>query len=276
MDLRRGWIELEKLIDTHAHLDFPEFGPDLGFFLDRAIEKGVGEIVTIGIDLASSRKAAELAETHSQIYAAVGIHPHDSFDLDDGILNELRALTLRPRVVACGEMGLDYYRNYRPGDIQRRCFEQQLELACEVRLPAVFHVRDAHDAFFRIVERFAHRLEGGILHCFSGDWEVAQRCLDMGFYLSVPGTVTYPKSNVQQEVVRRAPFDRLLVETDAPYLAPVPFRGKTNEPSYVVYTAAKVAELRGCSLHEAAAQTTRNAREAFRLDGPKASAKAAG
>lgn len=267
---------MEKLIDTHAHLDFPEFDPDLGCFLDRALDKGVEEIITIGIDLAGSRKAVELAEAHYQIYAAVGIHPHDSFDLDDGTLNELRALTLRQRVVAFGEIGLDYYRNYKPEEIQRRCFEQQMELVCEVRIPVVFHVRDAYDDFFRIVGRFAHRLEGGILHCFSGDWAVAQRCLDMGFYLSIPGTVTYPKSGVQQEVVCRAPFDRLLVETDAPYLAPVPFRGKTNEPSYVYYTAAKIAELRGCSFHEVAVQTTRNAREAFRLDGPTASAKASG
>jgi TatD DNase family protein len=267
---------LEKLIDTHAHLDFPEFGPDLGLFLHRAMEKGVEEVITIGIDLAGSRKAVELAEAHYQIYAAVGIHPHDSFDMDDGILNELRALTRRPRVVAFGEMGLDYYRNYKPAEIQRRCFEQQLELACEVRLPVVFHIRDAYDDFFRIVERFVRRLEGGILHCFSGDWAVARRCLDMGFYLSIPGTVTYPKSGVQQEVVRRAPFERLLVETDAPYLTPVPFRGKTNEPSYVYYTAAKIAELRCCSFHEAAVQTSLNAREAFRLDGPKASASAAG
>lgn len=257
---------MEPLIDTHAHLDFPEFSADLERFLDRAAEKGVAEIITIGIDEASSRKAVELAETHPQIHATTGVHPHDSFDLDDAVLNALRALARRPRVVAYGEIGLDYFRNYKPREIQIRCFEQQLELASEIRLPVVFHVRDAYDDFFRIVGPLAHRLAGGILHCFSGDWEIARRCIEMGFYLSIPGTVTYPKSLVQQDVVRRAPFDRLLVETDAPYLTPVPFRGKPNEPSYVVHTAAKVAELRGCSFEETARQTTLNARKAFGLD----------
>lgn len=267
---------MEKLIDTHAHLDFPEFGPDLNVFLGRAAERGVDTIVTVGIDVAGSRTAVELAESHAEIFATVGIHPHDSFELDDGVLGELRALALRERVVACGETGLDYYRNYQPEEIQKRCFVQQLELACEVRLPVVFHVRNAHEDFFRIVERFAHRMAGGILHCFSGDWEVAQRCLDMGFFLSIPGTVTFPKSHIQQDVVRRAPFDRLLVETDAPYLTPVPFRGKTNEPAYVYYTAAKVAELRGCTFEEAALQTTLNARRAFGLDRPRASDRVTG
>ena len=267
---------MEKLIDTHAHLDFPEFTPDFDRYLDRAAENGIVEIVTIGIDEASSRKAVELAEAYPQIHATVGVHPHDSSDLDIDALDALRALARHRRVVAYGEIGLDYFRNYRPREIQLRCFEQQLELASELRLPVVFHVRDAHEDFFRIVERMAHRLAGGILHCFSGDWEVARRCLDMGFYLSIPGTITYPKSQVQQDVVRRAPFDRLLVETDSPYLTPVPFRGKPNEPSYVVHTAAKVAELRGCSFEATAGQTTLNARKVFGLNGCEASAGAGG
>jgi TatD DNase family protein len=258
--------KLEKLIDTHAHLDFPEFGPDIDVLIDRAAEKGVAEIITIGVDLPSSQKAVELAGAHPQIFAAVGVHPHDAFDMDDESMESLCVLARERRVVGYGEIGLDYYRGYKPVDIQKRCFERQLELVCELRMPAVFHVREAHDDFFRIVEKFSHRLSGGILHCFSGDWKVAERCLDMGFYLSVPGTVTYSNASVQQDVVRRAPFERLLVETDCPYLAPVPFRGKTNEPAYVHYTAEKVAELRGCSLDEVARQTTQNAHRVFSLN----------
>lgn len=265
---------METLIDTHAHLDFPEFSQDLDSYLGRAAEKGVREIITIGIDLPSSRKAVELAQSRSNIYATVGIHPHDAMIMEDASLEDLRSLARMDRVVAIGEIGLDYYRNYRPSEIQTRCLEQQLEAACELGLPVVFHIREAHQAFFGIVERMASRLSGGVLHCFSGDWEVARRCLDMGFYLSIPGTVTYNKADVQQDVVRRAPMDRLLVETDAPYLAPVPFRGKRNEPSYVYFTAMKIAELRGLSLDEVAERTTANARRAFGLNNGSAKSPA--
>jgi len=155
-----------------------------------------------------------------------------------------------------------------PRAIQRQCLRQQLEVACKTGLPVVFHVREAHADFLNIIADYATILNGGVLHCFSGDWGVAKRCLDMGFYLSIPGTVTFPKAEIQQEVVRQAPWDRLLIETDAPYLAPVPYRGKVNEPAFVRYTAAKVAELRGCSLEEVAEQTTSNAHKVFRIDNP--------
>lgn len=254
-----------SLIDTHAHLDFPELYDELPLVLKRARAAGVGTIITIGIDIPSSRQAVAIAQAHDHIYATVGIHPHDAFDLDDESLDVLRDLVSRDCVVAVGETGLDYYRNRQPRPLQQQCLRSQLELAGEVKRPVVFHVREAFEDFFEIVTPFHRLLEPSVFHCFSGDWEVARRALDMGFYLSIPGTVTFPKAEVLQDVVRRAPMERLLLETDAPFLAPVPYRGKVNEPAYVVHTAAQVAELRGISLEEVAYHTTRNARTAFRL-----------
>ena len=252
-----------SLIDTHAHLDFPELSTDLRHVLQRAREAGVRTIITIGIDIQSSRRAVAIAQAHDRIHAVVGIHPHDAFILDDESLDVLRTLLRRDRVVAVGEAGLDYYRNRQPRPIQQQCLRRQIELACEVKRPMVFHVREAFDDFFEIVTPLRSLLEPSVLHCFSGSWEVAARALDMGFYLSIPGTVTFSKAETLQEVVRRAPMERLLLETDAPYLAPVPYRGKVNEPAYVAHTAAKVAGLRGISLEEVARHTSMNALRVF-------------
>jgi TatD DNase family protein len=251
------------LVDTHAHLDFPELSRDLDSVLDRASRAGVLEIVTIGIDVGSSEKAVRLAAQYPRIYATVGIHPHGAHRLDPATLDTLRSLAAHDKVVAVGEIGLDYFRDRQPRSVQQECLRQQVELACELGLTAVFHVRDAHEDFLGIIKEFTGNLKRGVLHCFSGDWAVAEAALDMGFYLSIPGTVTYPKSEAQQEVVRKCPMDRLLIETDAPFLAPVPFRGKDNEPAYVLYTAQKIAQLRQCSLDEVALNTTRNAHDAF-------------
>jgi TatD DNase family protein len=256
------------LIDTHAHLDFPEFAENIAAVLDRAREAGVFEVVTIGISLASSEKAIDLANRYREVYATVGIHPHDAAALTEEQVSLLERLAQERRVVAIGEVGLDYYRDRRPRTIQRHCLRQQLEVACKTQLPVVFHIREAHADFFAIVTDYAAALNGVVLHCFSGDWGVAKRCLDMGFYLSIPGTVTFPKAEKQQEVVKKAPLERLLLETDAPYLAPVPYRGKVNEPALMRYTAEKVAEIRRCSLEEVAHQTTANARRVFRIQGP--------
>lgn len=253
------------LIDTHAHLDFPEFAHDLPSVLTRAADRGVEEIVSIGIDLPSSEKAVALAVEHPRIHATVGVHPHGACELSAETLARMETLARHDRVVALGEMGLDYYRDRQPRAVQRRCFEQQLELACALGLPAVFHIREAFQDFFKVVEGFHSRLAAGILHCFSGDWTTAEKCLGMGFYLSIPGTVTFPRAEIQQEVVRRTPLDRILVETDAPYLAPVPYRGKVNEPAFVFYTAQKIAELKGSTLDEVGRRTTLNARTVFRL-----------
>jgi TatD DNase family protein len=254
------------LIDTHAHLDFPELAGDLSSVLTRAANAGVRTIVTIGIDLASSRRAIELAQAADSVFSAVGIHPHGAHRLASGELDTLRSLASEQRVVAIGEIGLDYYRDRQPRSIQRECLHQQLELACELRKPAIFHIREAYEDFLEIVSGYGNTLKAGVLHCFSGNWDIAARCLDLGFYLSIPGTVTFPKAEVLHEVVRRASPGGLLLETDAPFLAPVPYRGKANEPSYVLFTAMKVAELRQCTLEEIAAQTTSNALEALGLD----------
>ncbi len=251
------------LVDTHAHLDFPELSGDLDGVFQRCHAAGVRLIVTIGIDEKTSRAAVELSRRYPQVYATVGLHPHGARRLSNRDLEHFERLAAEPKVVALGEMGLDYYRDRQPRPLQRLCLEQQLELAVRCRKPAVFHIREAHEDFLKIVTPYVERLQPSVLHCFSGDWNMAVRCLDLGFYLSIPGTVTYKNAWEQQRVVRMAPLDRLLVETDAPYLTPVPFRGKPNEPSYVRYTAEKIAELRGCLFEEVARATTRNAHRVF-------------
>ena len=254
-----------ELTDTHAHLDFPEFSEGLPLFLDRARQAGVSRIITIGISIETSREAAALAVQNGSIYAAAGIHPHEALHLDPGTVESLGGIARQERVVAVGEIGLDYYRDRQPRDIQKECMRQQIEVACRLGKPAVFHIREAYEDFLRIIPDYSGRLSGAVMHCFSGDWEVAKRCLDLGFYLSVPGTVTFSKAETIQDVVRRAPADRLLLETDAPFLAPIPYRGKTNEPAFVFYTARKVAELRRERLEAVAATTTANALAIFRI-----------
>jgi TatD DNase family protein len=254
------------LIDTHAHLDFPELAHDLPGVFSRAAERGIHEIITIGIDIPSSRKAAELAQSYPHVYATVGIHPHGARILGADTLNTLHDLAGSKKVVAVGEIGLDYYRDRQPRALQRECLLQQIDIARKANLPVVFHIRDAFEDFFDSIADQAREVAGLVFHCFSGDWDVARKCLDLGGYLSIPGTVTFHKAESQQEVVRRAPMERLLLETDAPFLAPVPYRGKPNEPSFMRYTAAKVAELRGLTLDEVAECTTRNARQVFRLE----------
>ncbi|ROR01762.1 TatD family hydrolase [Desulfosoma caldarium] len=253
-----GW-----LIDTHAHLDFPELSTDLDGVFARCRAAQVAVIVTIGIDAKTSRTAVELSRRYPHVYATVGLHPHGARRLTDKELRDFADLAAEPKVVAIGEMGLDYYRDRQPRETQRRCLEQQLELAVQCQKPGVFHIREAHEDFLRLVKPYVARLKPSVLHCFSGDWKMAVRCLDLGFYLSIPGTVTYKNAQEQQKVVRMAPLDRLLVETDAPFLTPVPFRGKPNEPAYVRYTAEKIAELRGCSLKEVAEATSGNAQRVF-------------
>lgn len=271
-----------KLIDTHAHLDFPQFDGDREEAIERALLAGVGIIINVGIDLASSRRAIALAEQYPQVYAAVGIHPHDAKMLSDEVLEELRELAQHPEVVAIGEIGLDFYRDLSPRDEQRRAFERQLTLASEVGKPVVIHDRQAHKEAMAILRRWAcpergrrvesshqppatgHKL-AGVMHCFSGNLEMAQRCMDMGFYISVAGPLTFKNARRLPEIVRQLPLERLLVETDSPYLAPHPHRGRRNEPAYVKLVAQKVAEIKGVPLEAAARVTADNARELFRL-----------
>jgi TatD DNase family protein len=260
------------IVDTHAHLTFPGLAEDLDNVLARAGEAGVGAVITIGVDPDDSRRAVALAESRSEVWAAVGVHPHDAGTLTDDVLDELSELARRPRVVAWGETGLDYYRDRAPRDLQRKWFRAQAARAREMGLPLVVHDREAHADVLGVLKAEAARGLRGVMHCFSGDVMFAREVLGIGFYLSIPGTVTYPKNTVLQEVVREVPLERCLLETDCPYLAPQPFRGKTNEPARIVHTAAKVAELKGLTARDVARITTRASRELFGVgeaEGPR-------
>ncbi len=254
-----------KLIDSHTHLDMPQFRKDVERVIESAWNSGLVAMVTVGISPESSRAALEISRKHQNIFCTVGLHPHGAHDLTDEEATLLKELAADENVVAWGEIGLDYYRNRSPRDFQQLCFRQQIQLARECKLPVVIHDRDAHDDTLRILkEESAHEI-GGVFHCFSGDWAFARKCLDIGFYISIPGTVTYNNADKQREVVRKCPLNRLMVETDAPYLTPVPYRGKRNEPSYVVLTARKMAEIRGMPLEELAEHLTNNTVSLFKL-----------
>jgi TatD DNase family protein len=256
---------MPELFDTHAHLHFPDFAGDLDAVLARARSAGVHGIVTIGTDVETSRAAIAIADREPDVWAAVGIHPHDAGAADDGALAEIERLATLPRVVAIGEMGLDYFRDLSPRDAQARCFEAQLALARRAGKPALIHCRDAHADMLAVLARADLGRAGGIMHCFSGDADLARHYLDLGLTISIAGPVTYPNARSLPDVVRLVPADRLVVETDCPYLPPQPFRGKRNEPAHVAITAARVAELRGETVEALGPVMAANARRLFRL-----------
>ena len=263
-----------ELTDTHAHLDFPRFKNDRERVIERAGAAGVKAIINVGASLASSQAAVALAEAYPQIYAAVGVHPHDAKTVTGETLEELRALALHPKVVAIGEIGLDFFRDLSPRDKQRQAFKQQLALAGEIRKPVIIHDRDAHSQIMAILRRW---VEGGhqpsaishkptgVLHCFSGDLAMAQEAIELGFYISIAGPLTFKKARRLRELVRQLPLEKLLVETDCPYLTPHPHRGKRNEPAYVKFVAQEVARVKGLSLEEVARITSSNAQALFAL-----------
>ncbi len=251
-----------ELFDTHAHLHFPEFASDLEAVLERARAAGVRHMVTIGTDVETSRAAIRLAEQHPDVSAAVGIHPHDAAAADDDARAEIERLARSsPEVVAIGEAGLDFFRNLSPRDAQERVFRWQLELARRLGKPVLIHCRDAHAEVLGILAEAP--VPGGIMHCFSGDAAVARRVLDLGLVISLAGPVTYPNARALPEVARLVPADRLVVETDCPFLPPRGYRGQRNEPAYVAITAARVAELRGEPIERFAAGSTATARRLF-------------
>ena len=250
------------LIDSHAHIQLDRFDADREPVLERAHEAGVHAILVIGFDLETSRGAIALAEKHDQIYATVGMHPHDAKDLDDNTVHAFRDLAAHPKVMALGEMGLDYYRNLSPHPIQKAAFERQLDLAEELDLPIVIHNREAYHDILPILQARHGRVRG-VMHCFSGNVEIMNQSLALGFYIGIGGPVTYRKSEALQAVAQKVPADALLVETDCPWLPPQSRRGKRNEPAYVRATAEKIAELRGISLEEIGEITTRNFESLF-------------
>jgi TatD DNase family protein len=254
-----------ELFDTHTHLHFPEYADDRAAVLARARAAGVGGMVTIGTDLAASRAAIALASEEPDVWASVGVHPHDAAAADEGALAEIEGLAQAPRVVAVGEIGLDFFRNLSPRDVQIDVFRRQLALARRAALPVLIHCRDAHAETLAILAEARVAEMGGVMHCFSGDVEVARRCLDLGLLISLAGPVTYKNARALPEVARFTPADRLVLETDCPFLPPEGYRGTRNEPALVSLTAARVAALRGEPLDRLAATTSDNARALFRL-----------
>jgi TatD DNase family protein len=254
---------LPPLIDTHAHLDSGQFAADMEAVVARAGAAGIRHILTIGCDLASSRASVAIASEHPTIYAAVGIHPHDAGEADTAGIAELRRLAAEPKVVAVGEIGLDFYRDRSPREVQRQAFRAQIRLARELGLPVIVHDREAHAEVLQILREERASEVGGVLHCFSGDLAMARACIELGFYISFPGTLTYPKNEAAREVVRGIPVDQILVETDCPYLAPQAHRGKRNEPAFVRHTAEAIAAIKGLTIDDVARITTLNAFNLF-------------
>jgi len=257
------------LIDSHAHLDFSQFDRDRAQVLERAWAAGLVSIVNAGADLPSSRAGVELAQKQPRVYASVGVHPHDAKDLTAEALAELELLARAPKVVAIGEIGLDFYRDLSPRVAQRKAFESQLALASRLGKPVIIHDRDAHGEVMAILRDWVKTLarpEKGVLHCFSGDLEMAQQAVEMGFLISIAGPVTYQNSRKLPEIAAALPLNKILVETDCPYLAPHPHRGKRNEPAYVALVADTVARARGISAKDVGRATTANAVRLFRLE----------
>jgi len=252
------------LTDSHCHLDLPEFDRDREKVIQRAADNGLGLMITIGIDAVTSARAIGLAEKYDSIWATVGWHPHEAEALTQAGLDKLKDLADHPRVVGFGEIGLDFYRNLSAARVQEDRFDDLIHLGLELGLPLIIHDRDAHEKVFEHLKSAGAERNGGVIHCFSGDYALARRFLDLGFYISITGAVTFRKADVLREVAAKTPLDRLLVETDAPFLAPVPHRGRRNEPALVRYTAAEVARLKNISFEETAEITSANARRLFR------------
>ncbi len=250
-------------IDSHAHIQLSQFNQDREAVLTRAEKAAVTNILVIGFDMETSLGAVELAEQHTHIYATVGMHPHDAKDLTPDVLKTFRELAAHPKVVALGEMGLDYYRDLSPRPVQKTAFEEQLNLAEETQLPIVIHNRDAYMDILPILEARNGRIRG-VLHCFTGDVELMHRGLAIGFHIGIGGIVTYKNAADVQAVARAVPEDRLLIETDCPWLAPQFRRGKRNEPAYVRAVAEKIAELRDTSIETIGKITTKNFETLFK------------
>ena len=251
------------LIDTHAHLDSLD---DLPGTLARARENGIGRIIAISSDLASSRDTVSISEKYENVFAAVGIHPHAAKTADSGVLKEIETLAGAGKVVAVGETGLDYHHLNSEKDAQINSFAAHIGIAYRVGLPLVIHARDADLDLIGILKTEKVSERAGVIHCFTGNYETARKYLDLGFYISFSGIATFKKSEEIRDAAKKIPGDRLLIETDSPYLAPVPLRGKTNEPAYVKYVAETIADTRGVSPEEIAAVTTENAERLFRFE----------
>lgn len=251
------------LFDTHAHLDATQFDEDRTEMIERAQAAGVELIVNIGFDRKTIPSTIALAENYSFIYAAVGWHPVESIHMQEGDLAWIEDLCSHPKVVAIGEIGLDYHWDTSPKDVQQRVFREQIRLAKKVKKPIIIHNRDAHEDVVSILKEEGAAEVGGIMHCYSGSWETAKQCLDMNFYISFGGPVTFKNARVPKEVLAKVPLDRLLIETDCPYLAPHPYRGKRNETAFVSLVAEAAAQIKEISVEELASITMQNGKNCF-------------
>jgi TatD DNase family protein len=261
---------MTTLIDSHAHLDMPQFDTDRESVLERARAADVRAVLTLGVDGDSSQRAVALAQRYPGVYAAVGIHPHEAVHATPEVYKTLVRLAREPkanRIIAWGEIGLDYHYNHSPPDVQRREFRRQIRLARELDLPVCIHSRDAHEDIVAILAEEKAMDVGVVMHCFSADEWIARRCLDLGYYISFAGPVTFTNARQLPAVVSLIPNDRLLIETDAPYLSPHPWRGREhrNEPARVAVIAARLAALRGVGLEEIGEAVTQNFKTLFKI-----------
>ena len=255
------------LIDSHAHIQGKEYAGEQDAVIVRAHAAGVEKIIVVGGagDMSSNLEAITLADSFANVFATVGMHPHDAKDVGADELRELRELTSHPNVIAVGETGLDYYYNHSPHDVQRRVFTHFIHMARETDLPIVVHERDAAREAAELLRSEGAGALRGVIHCFTGDYGAARDYLDLGFYLSFTGIITFKNAEPLREIVRRVPLERTLVETDSPYLTPVPHRGQRNEPAYVRFVAETIATLKGLSLEEIGRVTSDNVQTLFRI-----------
>lgn len=255
-----------ELVDSHTHLTAEEFDADREDVINRALAAGITRIITIGAGYKSesAEKAISLAEKYPNIWASVGVHPNDA-ETDFGFLERLKQLATHPKVVAIGETGLDFYRDWAAPDLQDKWFRLQIELALEVKKPIIIHSRNAGPQCFEVLKETGALKVGGVFHCFSEDTAFAEKLIDINFIISIPGSVTFKKADALREVVKNIPLSRIMVETDAPYIAPVPHRGKRCETSFMVETAKAIAEIKGISLDEVATATTNTAKKFYKL-----------
>ena len=251
------------LIDSHAHLEMKDFDKDRSKVIARAVEAGVSHIITVATTIPDIHKALEIGQKNESIFVSIGIHPHEAREIRAGDYDQLRALAREKKVVAFGEIGLDFYRNHSPRTIQLTRFRELLRLGRALGLPIILHDREAHEEILNVLMEEGKGLWKGVFHCFSGDLSLAKKVIQMGFFISIPGTVTFAKSTTQQEVVRGVPLEKILLETDCPYLAPEPYRGKRNEPAFIRNTAEKVASLKRLSFEDVCRTTSLNAKILF-------------
>lgn len=259
-----------SLVDSHCHLDMDTYQEDLDTVLHNAFAHGIRSVITIGINVPSSTRAVEIAAKYPMVHATVGIHPHDTANLSTDDLDDIEALidNKRGQIVGYGEIGLDYVKLYAPKDKQIKAFNDQLAISKKHRLPVIIHDREAHEDILTILRKHGPFDYGGIMHCFSGDMEYAKKVLDLGFHISIPGIVTFKNATDLQLVATEIPLDRMLVETDGPFLAPAPYRGKRNEPLFLLYTTEEIARLRDLHIDEIASATTANCLKLFSISLP--------